>query len=581
MKLLLSFSLFLLTACAGLGSNSEFAEDVPTLTVIATSDFHGALESEEATSLNGRKVEVGGGPMLASYLKTLKERVKGPVLWVDGGDLFQGSMASNRFEGAPVIRLFNHLGLHAAALGNHEFDYGPKGAKAVPRSKGDDPRGALKARVNEAKFPFLAANVRDESGGVPVWVRPSHIVNFPEVRVGIVGAAAPDTPSTTNALNLEGLHFLDPVPAVREEAQRLRDQGADVVVLVMHIGTGCEDNDLDTVDDLGSCGPKAAINLVRALPEGLVDVAVAGHTHRGAMKRVNKTMLLQGFSHGRYLAWAEVPLQGGVSRPGGMAQVCRTVLNAGMERTCDPYRVRKLAGEVEPASFLGKTMEPDPEAEKILRPELTQVKKIMDRRLGVSVRDPFPRSYSAESPLGNLVADLTRAAGPSVDLGMSNGGGLRADLPAGPLTYGTWFNVTPFDNQLAVMRVTGAELEKLVHQGLFGGQGVYSFSSNLRGRTRDCEIESLTVNGKKVDPKKIYSIATSDFLAMGGSGVRNVGIRPENVKVYWDANYILRDVIAEYLAKRKGVLKVSDYYRPDRLRIVKRGNCRSEAPRKD
>lgn len=581
MKPLLSLVVVLLTACAGFGSNSEFAADVPVLTVIATSDFHGALEGETSTSLNGREVESGGGPMLASYIKALKARAKGPVLWVDGGDLFQGSMASNRFEGAPVIRLFNHLGLHAAALGNHEFDYGPRGPKAVPRSEKDDPRGALKDRVKEAKFRFLAANLRDASGSVPEWARASVVVDFPELRVGIVGAATPDTPSTTNAMNLEGLSFLDPVPAIRKEAERLRDAGIDVIVLVMHMGTGCDDNHFDTVNDLSSCGPKEAIDVVRALPEGLIDVAVAGHTHRGAMKRVNKTMLLQGFSHGRYVAWAEVPIEGGPSRPGGLAEVCRTVLNAGMERTCNPYRVKKLAGEVEAATFLGRKMELDAEAAALLRPALQEVKKLMDRRLGVSVREFFSRSYGAESPLGNLIADLTREAAPEADIGMSNGGGLRADLPTGPLTYGKLFNVIPFDNQLAVMRVTGAELEKLVHQGLFGGQGVYSFSSNLRGRARNCEVTNLTVNGKLVDPQRTYAVATSDFLAMGGSGVKNVGVAKENVKVYWDADFILRDVIARRLEKRKGTLRVADYYRPDRLRIEKSGNCRSEPPRKD
>ncbi|RZA02452.1 MAG: bifunctional metallophosphatase/5'-nucleotidase, partial [Proteobacteria bacterium] len=253
-----------------------------TLTVIATTDFHGALEAEETKLKNGQKISIGGPALMATYLQTLKEQTPGPFIYLDAGDLFQGSMASNLAEGEPVMRLFNYLKPDGAALGNHEFDYGPVGPKAVPREKGDDPRGALKARIAQAKFPFFAINVVNEKGQRPDYLKGSAVKELSGVRVGIIGAADENTPNTTNRLNLGGLKFLDPAEPVRKEAERLRrEEGVQAVVLVIHLGAGCDDNRLDAQEDLSSCKINDVFELVKKLPEGLVDVVVSGHTHRG------------------------------------------------------------------------------------------------------------------------------------------------------------------------------------------------------------------------------------------------------------------------------------------------------------
>ncbi|MGZ3695289.1 MAG: bifunctional metallophosphatase/5'-nucleotidase, partial [Bdellovibrionota bacterium] len=108
LSFLVSCSL-VIAACAT-QPNREIASNskVPaTLTVISTTDFHGALEGEEALTGDGQKLTIGGASIFATYIKTLKKNIRGPMIWIDSGDLFQGTMASNRFEGAPVVRLYN------------------------------------------------------------------------------------------------------------------------------------------------------------------------------------------------------------------------------------------------------------------------------------------------------------------------------------------------------------------------------------------------------------------------------------------------------------------------------------------
>ena len=167
-----------------------------TVSLVGTNDLHGHIEAL---------------PRLGGYLANLRRaraQDGGGVVLVDAGDMFQGTLESNLGEGAAVVRAYNLLGYAAAAVGNHEFDYGPVGPAPSPRAPDDDARGALKARAAEARFPFLAANLADvASGAPPSWpnVRPTTIVQVAGVKVGVIGMTTMATPRTTMAANFAGL----------------------------------------------------------------------------------------------------------------------------------------------------------------------------------------------------------------------------------------------------------------------------------------------------------------------------------------------------------------------------------------
>ena len=129
-----------------------------TLSIFGTNDTHGALERL---------------PIVAGYVANVRAARAadgGGVLVLDGGDLFQGTIESNLSEGRDVVRAYNAIGYDATAIGNHEFDYGPVGPAATAKSPADDPRGALKANMAAAHFPFLVANILvDDHGAMPAW----------------------------------------------------------------------------------------------------------------------------------------------------------------------------------------------------------------------------------------------------------------------------------------------------------------------------------------------------------------------------------------------------------------------------
>src|SRR5262249_29834140 len=129
----------------------------------------------------------------------------------------------------------------AAALGNHEFDFGPVGPSVVPRAPGDDPRGVIKVRAAEAKFPWITSNIRDHDGrppGAPT-VRTFTIVEVAGIKVGLVGGTSEDTPRATARPNLVGLTF-DPLSdGVARATAEARKAGATVVVALVHAGGDC------------------------------------------------------------------------------------------------------------------------------------------------------------------------------------------------------------------------------------------------------------------------------------------------------------------------------------------------------
>src|SRR5688572_6807517 len=183
--------------------------------LVGTTDVHGWFNGRiEVPTGGGEGVHHGGVALLASYVDALRAANEGNVVLVDSGDMFQGTLESNMFEGEPVVRAYNALGYAAAAVGNHEFDYGPVGRKVIATQPGEDSLGVLKRNAGIARFPFLAANMIERSTGqTPAWAKRYTVVEVKGAKIGIIGLATPDTPDVTLEANVRTLDFTDPLAA--------------------------------------------------------------------------------------------------------------------------------------------------------------------------------------------------------------------------------------------------------------------------------------------------------------------------------------------------------------------------------
>ncbi len=498
-----------------------------TLSFVGLNDLHGRLKAL---------------PTFAGYVTNVRRARaadNGGVALVDGGDMFQGTLESNLTEGASVISAYNTLGMTVATLGNHEFDFGPEGPAAL-----GDPQGAIRARIREASFPILSANlVVKGSHDAPSWdkLRRSVIVPVAGVKVGFVGLLTRETPSIVSAASFAGLDVDELAPALEREAKALRANGAEIVIAVAHAGADCKDYSDPT--NLSSCSKEAEIfDVARALPAGLVNAIFGGHTHAGVAQIVNGVPIAEAYARGHSFSRIDFELD--------------AATHAVAKFTLYPPHdlCPKLAdgGDCPLGTYEDQAVVEDPALITAIAPALEKAAELRKTPLGATASEPIRGEHGAESPLGNLFADLLREGVKGADAAIINGGTLRGDLPAGALDYGALFEAMPFDNTTATIRVSGAELKALLVKHLSrDAHGLVSVSG-LRVRARcgksGLDVKVTRASGAPISDREMLTLATSNYLATGGDDLFS-GLNLPADRVHIDDELSFRDALARSLKR--------------------------------
>lgn len=509
--------------------------------VVGTTDLHGWF--------NG-KAPYGGLALFAGYVDALRAANRGRVVVVDSGDLFQGTLESNLFEGEPVVRGYNAIGYAAAAVGNHEFDFGPSGPATVASKPGENPLGALEHNVSIATFPFLSSNMFERgTHTTPAWARRSVIVDAGGAKVGIIGLSAPDTPEVTMAANVATLDFTEPVAETVHEAAALRAAGADAVIVVAHIGGRC--TDMDESADVASCDRTLpAMQFLEALPPGTIDAYFGGHTHSEVRQVVNGTPAAQPMPYGQAFATIDLWIDRAAHRVHGElrphTKLCAQVFEGTSD--CDPKKAPPAARLV-PRQFEGRAVASDARVAAILAPYLERVAAKRAEKTGITTTEKLGRSFDHESPLGDLLTDALRE-GTGADLAVFNSGGIRTDLRAGELTYGDIFEVSPFDNYPAVVTMSGAQVIEMLRITTTGGRGLLQVSG-LRYTAAAGGVSNVNLaSGAPIDPQASYRVAMPDFLAAGGEGLGPLMRTIPRNRIDVDLSRTIRDFVIETLRRR-------------------------------
>ena len=449
------------------------------LRIIGTNDFHGALDSRPDENNAMR----GGAAYVAAAIRQAERECRQPecvTILVDGGDMFQGTPASNFVFGRPVVEIYNYLGYSAAALGNHEFDWG---------------LDTLRARMRDARYPILGANVRFKANGGDVpWIPNDTIVQRGPFRIGIIGFSTVETPSTTWGPSVADLRFDDEVPIVDSIAPLLRARGANFVVVIGHLAARCNAD--------GSCTGEAADLANRITAK--VDAIVSGHSHTRVDGAVKGIPLVQARSRGWAIDIVDLYTSGAAPH-----HEVREVFADSLQADADVAAIVASARK-----YLDIT------APQVNRPVATIAAPI--------------RNSGNQHAMGNLIADAMRVVGRG-DVGLMNTGGVRQSLPAGVATYGTLFEVQPFNNHLVRVRVTGqslwnyfaAAIERAPPNFHVSGARLVYHAGPPAG------LDSLYVQGRPVEPQTIYTVVLNDFSANGGDrlgfGSLAISTTPTNI----------------------------------------------------
>ncbi len=552
---LAAITTFLLVACA---AQQRVAQDAFTISVLGTNDVHGQLLP------SGERAGLGAISAYANALRAARREDGGAVLVIDAGDMWQGTLESNLVEGAAVVEAYNAIGFDAAAIGNHEFDFGPVGREAIPEDIGDDARGALKKRAAEANFPVLAANLIDDATGHPVdWdnVSPSVMLDVQGIKVGVIGVMTSRALQTTISANTPGLSVAPLAPTIQSQASVLREQGATIIIVAAHAGGRC--TEFDDPTDLSSCGTDSEImRVASALPAGLVDHIIAGHVHQGIAHIVNGIPITSSYSSTQ--AFSRVDLE--VNRETG-AVVSRTVHPPHwaclyrVKTTGQCVGVSDGSSEIVPAIYEGREIRPDPAVVKIAERAAAFAARTKDEKLGVYLEAAFKHPPATESPLANLMTDaLLEASG--ADIAIHNVvGGIRNTLPEGELTFGAVYEMFPFDNRVVLLQLSGRDLRKLIatqahnHGRRLGFSGMRVFVGCVNS-TMDVVMQRA--DGSPVRDDGRLTVAANDYLALGGDNIL-MPIIPDGGFAIDDGMPLVRDLLVDWFRARGGTLDPDDF----------------------
>lgn len=463
------------------------------LTILHLNDLHGhILPYVDKSVLDDQPVS--GAAYFAAMIA--RERSKNPegTLLLAAGDMFQGTPISNVFRGRSVMEIMNALGFDAMVLGNHEFDWG---------------RDALEQLRAAANFPFLAANIVTKSGEALAGMKPYILLARRGVPIAVIGVTTPETAYTTNPATVSDLVFREPAQVLPPLIEKVRSEGAQLVILLSHLG-------LDADEQLA--GQISGI-----------DVIVGGHSHTAVTTpvRINNTIIVQAKCYGVYLGVLELQIDEATHKIAGYntANVLRTVV-------ADPQA---------PA---------DTGIAEIVSRYNDQIRAEFGKAIGSSAVDLQRQDY-AESNVGNLITDAMREAS-AADIAFQNGGGIRADLPAGEINLEKLYTLLPFDNQMVVMDLNGTQILELLEKSAEQHARMLQVSGLTveydMTRPAGFRVVHASVLGKPLQPGSTYRVAANDFLAAAGDQFTPF-TQGRNL-AYGDT---LRDIVGAYLLKHSPV----------------------------
>ena len=542
------------------------------ITLVGINDLHGALLDRPvvSTDTSPRK---GGAAMISAYVQAIRAENPDGTLLLDAGDMLQGPLLCNHFEGAPVADFYRHMDVAAAAVGNHEFDYGPVGPSSRVEKEGDEPLGALEAFAQRGGYPILAANLRGKSQDAarPDYLPPTHLVELKGVKVGLIGLAPEDTPSVTARDNIVGLEFDAVGPVVEREVKALRDRGAEVIVVLGHLDGGCRgDGRWPPVKD---CTPDGELVGVLDGAGGEVDAVLLGHRHVWISSMVDDVAVTESGSRGRALSRVDLYIDPETRRADRTRTevhepiaLCEQMPEDG--HSCFDYKAK---GPWYPAVYNDKPIQPDAEIDALLDPYFGQIRELCSETLATAAID-IRRGGDGQSAAGTLVADAMLAHVPGADVALLNSGSLRDNLPAGDLNLCHFHALFPFDNRFVSIELTGAELETALEIVTSGSHsfvqlaGISLVVDPGDGQWRDLDgdgdneawerdrlVSAETTDGKALDPTREYTVVMPDYLWDRPDSVSQMfGDLPAD-RVHRSEDNI-RDSMIEYVTAYQGVL---------------------------
>ena len=489
---ILALALVLVLLLAGCGSAAPAETPAPAESAAPAEDSAYLGLDNDIVILYTNDVHCGvddnlGYAGLATVKNALEAQGKHVVL-VDNGDAVQGDTIGTLSNGEYIIDIMNEAGYDVATPGNHEFDYG---------------MDQFLALTEKANFPYVSANFVDADGNTVL--DPYVIKDVAGVKIAFVGISTPKTITTSTPKYFQDDNgnyiygFMQDetgeklYAAVQSAVDAARAEGAQIVIAMAHLGIE-ED-----------CSPWTSSEVI--VNTTGIDAVLDGHSH--SMLACEKVKNKDG---------QEVILSSTETK---LAYIgCLTIKD-------DGSMTSTLISDNGMKDFVGGIQE---EFEELVNTVVAST------AVDLVIKDPASGERIVrvtETNLGDLCADAYRAMS-GADVAIVNGGGVRADIPAGDITYGQIIAVHPFGNEMCVVECTGQEILDALELGcsklpaesggfLHVSGMTYTIDLNVESSVKldengmfvsvegDRRVTEVTIGGEPLDPEKTYTLASHNY----------------------------------------------------------------------
>ena len=555
LSLFLAFAMVITMAAPALAAEES---EGGKIVILHTNDVHCGID--QAKNEEGEVTNIGYAGVAAYKTAMETEYGAGNVTLVDAGDAIQGGPIGTLSKGAYIVDIMNEVGYDLAIPGNHEFDYGMENFLSLAKEK--------------AEYEYLCANFTDLEGN-PV-LEGYKVLTYGDVKVGYVGIDTPEsfTKSTpTYFQDAEGNYIYsfcqgnegaDLYDAVQKAVDAARAEGADYVVALGHLG----------IDEQSS--PWTSTEVI-ANTTG-IDVLIDGHSH-STFEKTEKN------KDGEDVVVAQTGTK--------LENLGKVVIDTATgEITSELVAAKDCAAEDEATAAFVKGI--NDEFAEVLK------KVVAKTDVELTTKDPVTGERavrSAETNLGDLCADAYRVM-LDADVAFVNGGGVRADIPAGDITYEQIINVHPFGNEACVVETTGQGILDALEMGARvtpeenGGflqvSGLtYTIDTSIPSSVvlndekefvkveGERRVKDVLVNGAPIDPEKTYTLASHNYmLKSGGDGF----VMFKDDPLLKDCVMIDNQVLINYIVDELGGVVSEDYANPAGQGRIKVTGTPAETP---
>ncbi len=492
---------------------TAFAETA-NLTILHTNDHHGHFAKFNPYPV----MDVGGMAAQSTLINIVRAEVEkkgGHVLLLSAGDINTGIPESDLLDAEPDVKIMNILGYDAMTLGNHEFD---------------NSRDVLLKQQEWAEFPFLSANIVKKDSGEPL-VEPYIIKEFDGLKVAILGLTTEETPILTLPENTADLEFKSVIKTAQELVPVLREK-ADLVVVLTHLGFYEEAG--------GGYNSPGDIKLAQEVPG--IDIIVGGHSHTfiKEAQKVGDALIVQAGAYSESVGRLDLTIDTEANK---VTDYTYRLIPVNMKKRVK-YNGKKYY------MFVDKGYVEDKEILKALEPYVDQADELLTQPVGealVELAGGKTTSRSQETNLGNLITDGMRAK-TSAEIAFQNGGGIRATIAPGPITYRDILTVQPFGNTLVLLDMTGEQVMDVLNYAatIEPGNGGFLHVAGLKwtiNRTKEPVVaENVMVGDAPIDLQRTYKVVTNNFMASGGDGYKMLKDIPAV-----DTGFVDADATKEYI----------------------------------